>query len=90
MTSGGESRVGSEASRAAGRLLFPVWVTVCAAAALFPILVLFMVSVAPGAALFGERPPLIVTAPTFRFWRAVLESGDLWAPLAQEPRGRRA
>ena len=57
--------------------------TVCAAAALFPILVLFMVSVAPGAALFGERPALIVTAPTFRFWRAVLEGGDLWAPLVK-------
>lgn len=83
MTSGGESRVGWEAPRAAGRLLFPVWVTICAAAALFPILVLVMVSVAPGAALFGERPPLIVTAPTFRFWRAVLEGGDLWAPLGK-------
>ena len=42
-----------------------------------------MVSLAPGAALFGERPALIVTAPTFRFWRAVLEGGDLSAPLAR-------
>ena len=57
--------------------------TVCAMAALFPIFVLFMVSVAPGAALFGERPALIVTAPTFRFWRAVLAGGDLWAPLVK-------
>jgi trehalose transport system permease protein len=65
------------------RALFAVWVVACVAAALFPILVLVMVSVAPGAALFGERPQLIVTAPTFRFWRAVIESGDLWAPLAK-------
>ena len=65
------------------RLLFAGWVAVCVAAALFPILVLVMVSLAPGAALFGERPALIVTAPTVRFWRAVVTGGDLWAPLAK-------
>ena len=65
------------------RVLFGAWVTACVAAALFPIFVLVMVSVAPGAALFGERPALIVTAPTFRFWRAVVEGGDLWAPLVK-------
>jgi trehalose transport system permease protein len=65
------------------RLLFAGWVAVCAAGALFPILVLLMVSVAPGAALFGERPALIVTTPTFRFWRMVVEGGDLWAPLVK-------
>jgi ABC-type glycerol-3-phosphate transport system permease component len=58
-------------------------VAICAAAALCPILVLLMVSVAPGSALFGERPPLFVTTPTFRFWRVVLEGGDLWAPLGK-------
>jgi trehalose transport system permease protein len=63
------------------RLLFGAWVAVCAAAALFPIFVLLVVSLAPGAALFGERPALIITAPTFRYWRAVLQDGDLWAPL---------
>ena len=65
------------------RLLFAGWVSACVAAALFPIFVLVMVSLAPGAALFGERPALIVTAPTFRYWRAVLTGGDLWAPLAK-------
>jgi trehalose transport system permease protein len=65
------------------RLLFTLWVGICAAAALFPIVVLFVVSVAPGTALFGERPALIITAPTFRFWRIVLEGGDLWAPLVK-------
>ena len=63
------------------RLLFTLWVAICVAAALLPILVLLAVSVAPGAAIFGERPALIVTAPTFRFWGIVLGSGDLWAPL---------
>jgi len=73
----------SRADRTSGvaRLAFGAWVMVCAAAALFPILVLFMVSVAPGAAIFGERPALVVTDPTFRFWRFVLQGGDLWAPL---------
>jgi trehalose transport system permease protein len=60
-----------------------VWVAICAAAALVPILVLLMVSVAPGTALFGERPALIVTAPTFRFWRAAVAGGDLWGPLVK-------
>jgi trehalose transport system permease protein len=70
-----------ERLRAVAGLLFGAWVAVCAAAALFPIFVLLVVSLAPGAALFGERPALIITAPTFRYWRAVLQDGDLWAPL---------
>jgi trehalose transport system permease protein len=65
------------------RLLFTLWVAICVGVALLPIVVLLVVSVAPGAALFGERPALIVTAPTFRFWRGVIEGGDLWAPLAK-------
>src|SRR5215510_14877137 len=42
-----------------------------------------MVSVAPGHAIFGERPDLWVSEPTLRFWRRVIERGDLWAPLAK-------
>jgi trehalose transport system permease protein len=42
-----------------------------------------MVSVAPGAALFGERPALSVTAPTGRFWAAALAGGDLLPPLVK-------
>jgi trehalose transport system permease protein len=42
-----------------------------------------MVSVAPGAALFGERPALIITAPTFRFWRFAVQDGDLGPPLVK-------
>lgn len=48
---------------------------------LFPIYLLVMVSVAPGAAIFGERPDLVVSGPTLRFWRRVIERGDLWGPL---------
>jgi trehalose transport system permease protein len=70
-----------ERRRAATRLLFGAWVVLCAAAALFPIFVLLVVSLAPGTALFGERPALIITAPTFRYWRAVVQNGDLWGPL---------
>ena len=71
------------------RLLFAAWVTICSMAALFPIFVLFMVSVAPGAALFGERPALIVTAPTFRFWRRfsrAATSGRLSSRASWSPR----
>jgi trehalose transport system permease protein len=73
----------STAGRPIARLLFALWVAICVAVALLPILVLLAVSVAPGAALFGERPALIVTAPTFRFWGTVIGGGDLWAPLAK-------
>jgi trehalose transport system permease protein len=48
---------------------------------LFPIYLLVMVSVAPGDAIFGERPALVVTEPTFRFWQRVIARGDLWGPL---------
>jgi ABC-type glycerol-3-phosphate transport system permease component len=64
-----------------GRLLFAAWAAICAVIALLPIFVLLMVSVAPGAALFGERPALMITAPTFRFWRFAFTDGDLGAPL---------
>jgi trehalose transport system permease protein len=42
-----------------------------------------MVSVAPGSALFGERPALVVTEPTLRFWEQIIERGDLWGPLGK-------
>jgi trehalose transport system permease protein len=76
-------RLASERVSAFVRALFAAWVTICAAAALFPIFVLLMVSVAPGAALFGERPALIITAPTFRFWRFAVQDGDLGPPLVK-------
>ena len=49
---------------------------------LFPVYLLFMVSFAPGAALFGDRPDLLViTDFTFRWWQRVIERRDLWRPL---------
>jgi ABC-type glycerol-3-phosphate transport system permease component len=51
-----------------------------AAVVLGPLYLLLMVSVAPGAAVFGERPALWVGEPTLRFWRRVVERGDLVAP----------
>ena len=70
-------------SRWSRRALLGGWVALCIVGALVPIVVLFTVSVAPGAALFGERPALIVTDPTLRFWRLVLEGGELWPPLVK-------
>lgn len=63
------------------RILFPLWVVGAALIVVFPLYLMFMVSIAPGRALFGERPVLFVTAPTLRFWVRVIERGDLWAPL---------
>ena len=65
------------------RALFGGWVAACVLLVLFPLYLLFMVSVAPGAAIFGERPALWVSEPTLRFWARVVERGDLWAPLAK-------
>ncbi len=65
------------------KVLFPFWVVVSALIVLFPIYLVVMVSVAPGSALFGDRPDLIVTEPTLRFWEQLIESGSLWGPLAK-------
>jgi trehalose transport system permease protein len=62
---------------------FAVWVVGSALLVLVPLYLLIMVSVAPGSAVFGERPALWVSEPTLRFWRRVVERGDLWAPLAK-------
>jgi trehalose transport system permease protein len=63
------------------RIVFPIWVAGSVMLVLFPVYLLLMVSVAPGSALFGERPALIVSEPTLQFWRRVIGQGDLWAPL---------
>jgi trehalose transport system permease protein len=65
------------------RLLLAGWLVVSLLFVLFPLYLLFMVSVAPGGAVFGERPALWVGTPTLKFWRRVVERGDLWAPLAK-------
>ncbi len=63
------------------RIVFPLWVVGSTFLVLFPIYLVLMVSVAPGAAIFGERPALVVTEPTLRFWRRVIQRGDLWSPF---------
>ncbi|HEX2043389.1 MAG TPA: carbohydrate ABC transporter permease [Acidimicrobiales bacterium] len=65
------------------KVLFPFWVVVSALIVLFPIYLVVMVSVAPGSALFGERPDLLVTEPTLDHWRQIIDSGSLWGPLAK-------
>jgi trehalose transport system permease protein len=63
------------------KVLFPVWVVVSALIVLFPIYLIFMVSFAPGIALFGERPDLFITDPTLQWWEDVIREGDLIPPL---------
>ncbi len=65
------------------KVLFPFWVVVSALIVLFPIYLVVMVSVAPGSALFGQRPDLLVTDPTLDHWRRIIESGTLWGPLTK-------
>jgi trehalose transport system permease protein len=42
-----------------------------------------MVSFAPGSALFGERPQLVVTNFTMKWWQEAFETGGLSAPLTK-------
>lgn len=63
------------------RILFPLWIAGAVCLVAFPVYLLFMVSVAPGTAVFGERPDLVVTEPTLQFWQRIVERGDLWPPF---------
>src|SRR5919106_4881426 len=63
------------------KVVFPLWVVVSALIVLFPIYLIFMVSFAPGIALFGERPDLFITDPTLQWWQDVIEGGQLVPPL---------
>jgi trehalose transport system permease protein len=63
------------------KVLFPFWVLGSVLIVLFPLYLIFMVSFAPGAALFGERPALVVTDFTLRFWQSVIEGGNFVPPL---------
>ena len=65
----------------APRVLFYAWALGATLLVLFPLYLLVMASVAPGLAIFGERPALVVTHPTLRFWLRVIARGDLWPPL---------
>ena len=63
------------------KVIFPIWVVISVLIVLFPLYLIFMVSFAPGRALFGERPALFVTDPTLQWWTRVIEGGDLVPPL---------
>jgi trehalose transport system permease protein len=65
------------------KVLFPLWVALTVIIVLFPIYLVFMVSFAPGSALFGERPDLFITDFTLRWWQRALEGGDLVPPLVK-------
>jgi trehalose transport system permease protein len=63
------------------KVTFPFWVIGSVLLVLFPIYLIFMVSFAPGSALFGERPALVVTNFTLRWWQEAFKSGGLISPL---------
>ncbi len=63
------------------KVSFPFWVIGSLLLVLFPIYLIFMVSFAPGSALFGERPALVVTNFTLRWWREAFKAGGLISPL---------
>ncbi len=70
-------------SSSLARFAFGLWVVGIVALVAFPLYLVVMVSVAPGLAIFGERPSLFVSHPTLRFWLRVIARGDLWPPLVK-------
>jgi len=65
------------------RVIHPLWVIGTVLLVLFPLYLIFMVSFAPGSALFGERPQLVVTNLTLDSWKAVFQAGGILSPLAK-------
>jgi trehalose transport system permease protein len=65
------------------RVALPVWIIGSVLLVIFPIYLIFMVSFAPGSAVFGERPQLVVTSYTLQWWRAAFETGGLTSPLVK-------
>jgi trehalose transport system permease protein len=65
------------------KVTFPLWIIGSVLLVLFPLYLLFMVSFAPGSALFGARPALVVTNFSLKFWRRAFETGGLFSPLVK-------
>jgi trehalose transport system permease protein len=63
------------------KVVFPIWIIGTVLLVLFPIYLVFVVSFAPGRALFGERPDILVTDFTLQWWQRVIEGGELIPPL---------
>ena len=60
---------------------FPFWVIGSVLLVLFPLYLIFMVSFAPGSAVFGERPQLVVTNFTLQWWQEAFKTAGLFPPL---------
>ena len=65
------------------KIVFPLWVIGSALLVLFPIYLVFIVSFAPGRALFGDHPDILITDFTLQWWRRIIEGGDLVPPLVK-------
>jgi trehalose transport system permease protein len=65
------------------KVTFPFWVIGSALLVLFPIYLIFMVSLAPEIALFGERPQLVVTNFTLDAWKEAFQTGGMVSPLTK-------
>jgi trehalose transport system permease protein len=65
------------------KVIHPFWVIGTVLLVLFPLYLIFMVSFAPGSALFGERPQLVLTDFTLDSWKEVFQAGGILSPLAK-------
>jgi trehalose transport system permease protein len=63
------------------KVTFPFWVIGSILLVLFPLYLIFMVSFAPGSAIFGERPQLVVTNFTLQWWREAFQTAGIFPPL---------
>ena len=63
------------------KVSFPFWVIGSVLLVLFPLYLIFMVSFAPGSAVFGERPQLVVTNFTLQWWQEAFKTAGLFPPL---------
>lgn len=65
------------------KVILPLWVIGSVLLVAFPLYLVFLTSFAPGSALFGETPKLFFTDFTLRWWKRVIEGGDLIPPLVK-------
>ena len=65
------------------KAVFPIWIVGSLLFIVFPIYLIFHTSLAPGEALFGDRPKLFVTDYTLDWWKNAFETGGLGGPLVK-------
>jgi trehalose transport system permease protein len=83
MSTSGFRRTRRDPLEAPLKVTFPFWVIGSALLVLFPLYLIFMVSFAPGSAVFGERPQLVVTNFTLRWWEEAFKTAGLGPPLVK-------